>query len=149
MKIHSVPALSGQIDSTPRLIALLGLGSLLLMALVGCKSQPHVAQNAALEETYVLVSVDNQPVPCNVTHGRTRMLIKTGAFILRPDGTCRSTICFVLPEQPERTREVAATYTKQGDTLNMRWHGAGRTIGQLSGNQFTMTNEGMVFAYHK
>jgi len=31
----------------------------------------------------------------------------------------------------------------------MQWEGAGMTQGQIKGNQFTMTNEGMVFSYRK
>jgi hypothetical protein len=47
------------------------------------------------------------------------------------------------------SREVKATYTRQGTQITMQWEGAGMTMGNVSGNTFTMTNEGMVFAYRK
>jgi hypothetical protein len=45
--------------------------------------------------------------------------------------------------------EVKATYTRDGQKLTMQWQGAGRTIGSVEGDTFTMNNEGMVFAYRK
>lgn len=149
MKAIPSVKLAGLENFTPRIIALLCLLILLLSVLAGCKCPAHASSTANPGETYVLVSVDDQAVPCAVTHGRTRMTIKSGAFIINPDGTCRSLITFALAEQPDRTREVKATYMKNGATLNMSWQGAGRTIGQLNGEQFTMKNEEMVFIYHK
>lgn len=149
MKAIPSVKLAGLENFTPRIIALLCLLILLLSVLAGCKSPAHDGSTASPSETYVLVSVDDQSIPCAVTHGRTSVTIKSGAFIIKPDGTCRSLINFALPEQPNRTREVKATYTQNGATLNMRWQGAGRTTGQLNGEQFTMNNEGMVFTYHK
>jgi hypothetical protein len=31
----------------------------------------------------------------------------------------------------------------------MRWKGAGTTTGNIQGSDFTMNNEGMIFAYRK
>jgi hypothetical protein len=56
---------------------------------------------------------------------------------------------FVPPSGQEVTREVSATYTRQGATLTMQWQGAGRTTGTLTDNTFTMDNEGMLFVYRK
>jgi hypothetical protein len=47
------------------------------------------------------------------------------------------------------TREVKATYTRQGSKLTMQWEGAGMTTGTVEGDMFTMNNEGMVFSYRK
>ena len=46
-------------------------------------------------------------------------------------------------------RVVEATYTVSGTNLTMRWEGAGTTTGSVKGNDFTMNNEEMIFAYRK
>jgi hypothetical protein len=56
---------------------------------------------------------------------------------------------FVPPSGAESTREVSATYMREGSQLNMQWKGAGKTSGTIKGNTFTMDNEGMVFTYQK
>jgi hypothetical protein len=56
---------------------------------------------------------------------------------------------FSLPSGADASREVSASYTREGSKLTMTWTGAGTTIGSVEGNTFTMDNEGMIFAYRK
>jgi len=70
-------------------------------------------------------------------------------FTLNPDGSCSSRIVMSTPSGGDITREVKATYTRTGTKLTMKWTGAGTTTGDLSGDTFTMNNEGIVFAYRK
>ena len=44
---------------------------------------------------------------------------------------------------------MRATYTRHGSELTMQWQGAGTTVGTLTGDTFTMNNEGMMLAYQK
>ena len=53
------------------------------------------------------------------------------------------------PSGQAATREVSATYTKDGAKLTMQWQGAGMTVCTMDGNTFTMDNEGMIFVYRK
>ena len=77
------------------------------------------------------------------------MQIRSGSFTINADGTCASKMVFSVQSGPEATHEVSATYTKEGSKLTMQWKGAGKTMGTLDGNTFTMNNEGMVFVYKK
>ena len=72
-----------------------------------------------------------------------------GAVVINADGTCVSKMIFVPPSGTEATREVRATYTKDGSKLTMQWKGAGKTVGTIDGNTFTMENEGMALVYRK
>ena len=60
-----------------------------------------------------------------------------------------STTTFVPPSGAEATREVTATYSREGSKLTMQWKGAGMTVGTISNNTFTMNNEGMLLVYRK
>lgn len=132
-----------------RIIALSLLALLALHTVVGCKNQPGLT--AAINPTgvYTLVSVDGNSVPCNATHRKTVMTVRSGVFTINPDGTCRSKIIFAIPPNPDVSREVKATYTQNDGELTMRWERAGVTKGQINGDHFTMTNEGTVFSYRK
>lgn len=44
---------------------------------------------------------------------------------------------------------VNASYSVADTELTMKWEHAGMTKGQVVGNTFTMTNEGMVLSYQK
>jgi predicted RecA/RadA family phage recombinase len=88
-------------------------------------------------------------VPANVTHEGVEMLLRSGTFTIKADGTCSTKTVFVLPSRTESAREVGATYTNEGSKLTMQWKGAGKTVGTIQGNTFTMDNEGMVFVYKK
>jgi hypothetical protein len=137
-------------DYTPRLTALSLLAMLLALALAGCRSETAPSSAAINPDgVYALVSVDGQAVPCRLKHQGGDMLINSGAFTIRADGTCDSLMKFSVAGQNEVTREVTATYTQSGAELMMNWKGAGQTKGQVQGNEFTMNNEGMVLVYRK
>jgi hypothetical protein len=88
-------------------------------------------------------------VPASVSHDGTALQVRSGSFTIKTDGTCGTKTVFVPPSGSEATREVGATYTKEGSKLTMKWQGAGMTTGTIEGNTFTMENEGMVFVYKK
>ncbi len=54
-----------------------------------------------------------------------------------------------MPSGQPQSREVSATYTRDGSRLTMQWQGAGVTIGTIEGDTFTMDNEGQIFLYRK
>ena len=133
---------------TARIVTLGLLVVLVLLVSTGCKNATRstVMDPAGI---YNLVSVDGQAVPCNLTHEGVAMIVKSGGFTINADGTCRSLSIFAVPPHPDVHREVNASYTLNGTELTMQWEGAGITKGQINGNEFTMTNEGMVFSYRK
>ncbi|MBU6402602.1 MAG: hypothetical protein KGS61_19965 [Verrucomicrobia bacterium] len=118
----------------------------LVMVLAGCKQDARVAADANPVGTYALVSVDGNKVPCNVQHEGHALGVKSGSFIINANGSCTSKM--VLAGR-DSAIEVKATYTRQGSQLTMQWEGAGMTVGTVEGDTFTMTNEGMIFAYRK
>jgi hypothetical protein len=136
------------VTNTPRIAVPSLLAVLLLLMATGCKNE---ARPAAINPvgTYTLVSVDGKNVPCNLTHEGVAMIVQSGTFTINADGTCRSLSTFAVPPHPDIRREVKATYTQNGAELTMQWEGAGVTKGQINGNDFTMNNEGMIFAYRK
>lgn len=143
-----------QFKDNPAVSGALALSGLLLACLLTCagcapKAPTTANNNNNFAGTYALVSVDGKPVPCTVSHEGASPTIKSGRFLINADGTCSSTIAFTMGSGPESTREVKATYTSDGPKLTMRWQGAGMTLGSVQDNRFTMTNEGMVFAYQK
>lgn len=132
------------------MVALSLLVVVLLAALTGCTKEPRaVAEGLDPTGDYTLVSVDGKNVPCSLTHEGTSLTIKSGAFTVSTNGSCRSLITFSVPQRGDMNREVKATYTRTGAELTMQWEGAGTTLGKVDGSKFTMTNEGMVFAYQK
>jgi hypothetical protein len=126
----------------------------LVLALAGCKPEAKVTTDKVAADinpvgSYTLVSVDGQNVPCTTAHEGHTMTIKAGMFTINGDGTCGSRITLSVPSRGDMNVDVKATYTRQGPELTMQWVGAGMTMGNVNGNTFTMTNEGMVFAYRK
>ncbi|HJM57924.1 MAG: hypothetical protein CMJ98_11185 [Planctomycetes bacterium] len=73
--------------------------------------------------------------------------MRSGAFTIDADGACSSKVIFVVPSGQEVTREVNATYTREGSVLRMQWEGAGKTVGSIDRGTFTMDNEGLTFVY--
>ena len=114
-----------------------------------CQKQQPTAVAADPAGIYNLVSVDGKPVPASVSHGGAVLQVRSGAFTIADDGSCSSRILFVAPSGAESTREVSATYTKEGSQLRMQWKGAGQTVGTVDGQTFSMNNEGMMFVYKK
>jgi hypothetical protein len=121
----------------------------LALASTGCQHEPKVAANAIPGEVFTLVSVNGKQVPCTLTHEGVTMIVKSGAFTLTGDGTCSSKMDFFVEARGDASREVQATYTREGAKLTMKWKGAGITTGRIDGNTFTMNNEDMVLAYQK
>ena len=121
----------------------------MVMAWAGCKQHAKVAADSNPVGTYALVSVDGNQVPCTVQHQGHALAVKSGVFIINSDGTCSSRVVFSPPSGGDSTREVKATYTRQGSKLTMKWEGAGMTTGTSKGDSFTMNNEGIIFAYRK
>ena len=119
------------------------------LLLSACKQETKVAAGADPTGDYTLVSVNSNKVPASVSHDGTALQVRSGSFTIKADGTCGTKTVFVPPSGSEATREVSATYTKEGSKLTMKWQGAGMTIGTVAGDTFTMNNEGMVFAYRK
>lgn len=99
--------------------------------------------------TYALVSINGKALPFTVTHEGPGIQVTSGSFTIRPDGTCTSVVAFLLPSGQPQSREVGATYTREGPRLTMQWQGAGVTFGSVEGDTFTMDNEGQVFLYRK
>jgi hypothetical protein len=102
-------------------------------------SSPAAADAARLPDiagSYTLVSINGTTLPFTVTHEGPGIQVTSGAFIIRPSGEAQS-------------REVSATYTRDGSKLTMQWQGAGMTSGNVEGETFTMENEGQVFLYRK
>ncbi len=130
------------------LITLL-LGLTLGAVATGCRPDSDSHTGAAPLEVYTLVSVDGKAVPARIQHEGASLEVRSGSFTLGPERTCQSRITFVPPTGRELTRETTATYVQDGSRLMMSWKGAGKTMGILDGDQFTMTNEGTVFGYRK
>ena len=132
-----------------RFVGLCLLPVCLILAGTGCKKE--AAGSARLEPTgvYTLVSVDGKSLPCSLLHEGASPTVKSGAFTITADGNCLSQITFSLPDRGDLSREVKASYTRQGAKLTMQWEGAGVTMGNVDGNTFTMTNEGIAFVYRK
>jgi len=119
------------------------------LLLSACNKETKVAAGAEPTGVYALVSVNGNAVPASISHDGTALQVRSGSFTIKADGTCGTKTVFVPPSGQEATRDVSATYTKEGSKLTMQWQGAGMTTGTIEGNTFTMDNEGMVFVYRK
>jgi hypothetical protein len=128
-----------------QLVFLLTAGILLS----ACKQETKVAAGADPTGVYALVSVNGNAVPASISHDGTALQVRSGSFTIKADGTCGTKTVFGPPSGQEATRDVSATYTKEGSKLTLQWQGAGMTTGTIEGNTFTMDNVGMVFVYKK
>jgi hypothetical protein len=135
--------------AAPRFKALCLFTATLLLAATGCKPGADPNANADPAGVYSLVTVNGKNVPCGLTHEGVTLTVKSGVFTITADGRCRSQMTFSVPQRGDMSRDVKATYTRQGNELTMQWEGAGTTLGSVHGNSFTMTNEDMVLAYQK
>ncbi|MCL4180064.1 MAG: hypothetical protein KJ072_20245 [Verrucomicrobia bacterium] len=127
----------------------IGLLFIIGLLLSACRPEVEVAKDSPASGVYTLVTVNGSNVPNVVSHEGAKLQVLSGTFTINPDGTCSSKMVFVPPSGAETTREVSATYTRDGRKLNMEWKGAGKTTGTIEGDTFTMNNEGMDFAYRK
>jgi hypothetical protein len=119
------------------------------LCLTACKHNVKVANGGDAPAIYTLSTVNGSTIPARVSHDGTPLEIRSGVFTINADGTCASKMVFVPPSGAESTRDVSASYKREGSRLTMRWKGAGQTTGDLDGDTFTMNNEGMVFIYKK
>ena len=119
------------------------------LLLSACKPEAKVANGGDPTGDYALISVNGNNVPASLSHDGVALQVRSGTFTIKADGTCSTKTVFVPPSGPEATREVSATYTKEGSKLTMQWKDAGTTTGTIEGNTFTMDNEGMLFVYRK
>ena len=131
----------------PRSALSLILFSALALASSACGSSRAVAPVNEIVGDYTLVAVNGSAVPADVEHDGVTMRVMSGSMSFRSDGTCRSTMRFIAPTGQEAVNTVAADYTVSGETVTMRWQGAGTTTGVLQGNAFTMDNVGMILRY--
>lgn len=151
MKTHSnlrLPRITNR-NYTARVFALGLLIALILAALARVRGgePPKLAANPA--GVYTLLSVDGKAVPCTINHGNVAMEIHSGVFTITTNKQCTSVMNFSVGERKNLRRETQATYKLSGAELTMQWQGAGRTKGQVIGQTFAMTNEGMVYLYQK
>jgi hypothetical protein len=115
-------------------------------------SSPAAADAAKLPDiagSYTLVSINGKTLPFTVTHEGPGIQVTSGTFTIRPDGTCTSVVAFLVPSGQSQSREVSATYARDGSKLTMQWQGAGVTNGTVEGDTFTMENEGQLFLYRR
>ena len=122
---------------------------LLAMMTAGCQHGQKAAAEPNPVGNYTLVSVDGNKVPCTLQHEGAAITVKSGAFTINADGTCSSLMQFSVASHGDASREVKASYTRDGSKLTMQWEGAGTTIGTVAGDTFTMNNEGMILAYRR
>jgi hypothetical protein len=120
-----------------------------VLVISACQKQPTPHNTADTAGVYALVSVNGKPVPASLSHEGAILEVRSGAFTINADGTCSSKVQFIPPSGTEATREVNATYTRDGSKFTMQWKGAGTTVGSIDGNTFTMENEGMALVYRK
>ena len=136
-------------SATPYIPGLCLLSACLMLAWTGCKKEAGSKADIDPTGVYALVSVNGKSLPCELSHEGGAPTIKSGVFTIKADSNCLSQITFSVPTKGDMSREVKATYTRQGAELTLQWEGAGMTMGNVNGNTFTMTNEGMVFSYRK
>ena len=140
---------------------LLGLTLLVTgLWLTGCAPDSGVNNNASDKKVadmkaagctgaYTLVTINGNAVPCQTPHEGGGPLVTAGSFTINADGTCSSKMELKAPAGTPASIERKATYTREGNKLHMKWQGFGQTIGTVEGNNFTMDNEGVMFAYRK
>jgi len=116
---------------------------------LAARKKPAVAGSKEIAGVYTLSTVNGQKVPATISHEGATLRILSGTFTITPEGTCSSRMIFIPPSGRQATVETTATYTVEGQKLDMQWKNAGRTTGTVEGNTFTMNNEGMVLAYQK
>jgi len=119
---------------------------LLCLKARGQDTNPPVVKPAGV---YALVSVDGKTVPCTIQHDQQAMLIQSGSFTITTNSQCLSRMIIAHGSQTNIVCDTKAAYTLKGATLDMLWQNGGRTRGVVSGNTFTMGNEGMTFVYRK
>lgn len=138
-----------RINYTPRFIALVALAILLLCALVRAHGQSSQRPSTDPAGAYTLVSVDGKTVPCIINHEGTAMNVQSGTFTITTNGHITSVMVVSVGDRKNIRCETHATYKAKDSEFTMKWQNAGMTKGRLTGQTFTMTNEGMAYVYRK
>ena len=147
MKTRPVNAV--RIDYTPRVIAFVTLVLLFLCALARAQAQTADKATSEPAAVYKLVSVDGKEVPCTIKHDGTTMNVQSGTFTITTNGQTTSVMTASVGDRKDIRVERTATYTVKNSELTMKWPNAGITKGRITGQTFTMTNEGMAYVYRK
>jgi len=134
---------------TARIIALAALAALLLGAWVRVHGEPAEQTGVNPAGTYTLVSVDGKKVPCTIDHEGRAMSVQSGVFTISTNREITSVMTISVGDKKNIRCETHATFTVKGSELTMKWQNAGMTRGRLSGQTFTMTNEGMALVFQK
>lgn len=98
---------------------------------------------------YQLIEVDGKKVPASVSHHGNQLEVLSGAITFHQHNTCSSKTVFIAPNGSEISREVDASFSRNGSRLTMKWRRAGTTTGTIQNDIFSMNNEGMIFVYSK
>lgn len=122
---------------------------LALLLAAACRGAPAPVAGADLAGVYALASIDGNPLPCDVSHGDTSVPVRRGAFTIRADGTCASSMTLAAPGGRDVVVDREATWTRQGAVLTMAWRGFGVTTGSVAGEVLDMENEGHVYSYRR
>lgn len=118
-----------------------------LLVVAGCKHR--AAQAGGLDAVFELESVNGKTLPAEVHHQGKKLTVVSGRMTFLPESESRSETVFRPESGKEVRRAVSAVYTERQGKLEMQWRGAGRTVGIIEGDTFTMNNEGMIFRYRK
>lgn len=146
MKPIQITDLSKSLMNHVVLLSALLVTGLLLSA---CKQEQSASAGKDITGVYSLTAVDGKSVPATISHDNSVLQVRSGSFTVSGDGSCSSKTTFVPPNGAETTREVKATYTKEGPKLTMKWEGAGTTTATIEGGTLTLNNEGMLLVYKK
>ena len=121
----------------------------LVFVISSCVNQETISSDTGLVDVYALTSINGNHIPASVSHQGNTLQVLSGTFKIKANGTCDSKTVFDPPSGTKIVREVTATYTQDGSRLTMQWKGAGKTIGNIQDDTFTMDNHGMIFVYKK
>ena len=146
MRLNQIIVVATSCTKHVVLLAVLLLAGFLLSA---CKQESKTAAGGDITGVYTLVSVNDNKVPASVSHDGANLQVRSGSFTINADGTCGTKTTFVPPNGAEATRDVSATYAKEGSNLTMKWQGAGMTTATIESGTLTMNNEGMLLVYKK
>ena len=149
MKTHPANTSLDRSNYAPRVIALGVLALLFLCALARASAQPADKATTSPVGVYALASVDGRSVPCAIKHEGATMNVHSGAITIATNGQISSVMTVSLGDRKNIRVERSATYTVKNSELVMKWENAGITRGRVTGQTFTMTNEGMAYVYRK
>jgi hypothetical protein len=149
MKAHLSTTTRNVENYTPRIIAIGLLATCLLWLLTGCKHETAAIPGPDPAGRYALICMDGQVVPCALHHGGTAMNVHAGSMMFTGDGQAASRMVVSVGDHKDIVCVRQAKFTQSGTNLTLCWKNAGRTMGNLAGDTFTMKNEGVTLVYKK